>query len=82
MHNKFEINGTKIKDGYQSGRIVVLQDSKSDLPLVVLFLGFDQIVSLACKLGNHCLCNFSNEKLFVKMRNNEDKICQTDIVPF
>ena len=34
MHKKFEINQKKIKDGCQSGRKVVLRDSKSDLPLV------------------------------------------------
>ena len=35
MHNKFEINRTKIKGGCQSGRRVVIHNSKSDLPLVV-----------------------------------------------
>ena len=35
MHNKFEINRTKIKGGCLSGRKVVPHDSKSDLPLVV-----------------------------------------------
>ena len=30
----FEINRTKIKGGCQSGRKVVLLDSKSDLPLL------------------------------------------------
>ena len=34
MHKKFDINGTKIKGGCQSGRKVVPHDSKSDLPLV------------------------------------------------
>ena len=34
MHKKFEINRTKIKVGCQSGRKVVPQDSKSDLPLM------------------------------------------------
>ena len=34
MHKKFEINWTKIKGGYQSGRKVVTHNSKSDLPLV------------------------------------------------
>ena len=33
MHKKFEINRTKIKGGCQSGRKVVPNDSKSDLPL-------------------------------------------------
>ena len=33
MHKKFEINQTKIKDGCQSGRKVVTNKSKSDLPL-------------------------------------------------
>ena len=33
MYKKFEINRTKIKGGCQSGRKVVLHDSKSDLPL-------------------------------------------------
>ena len=34
MHKKFDINLTKIKGGYQSGRKVVAHNSKSDLPLV------------------------------------------------
>ena len=33
MHKKFEINLTKIKGGYHSGRKVVTHNSKSDLPL-------------------------------------------------
>ena len=33
MHKKFEINRTKIKGGYQSGRKVAAHNSKSDLPL-------------------------------------------------
>ena len=33
MHKKFEINGTRIKGGCQSGRRVVTHNSKSDLPL-------------------------------------------------
>ena len=33
MHNKFEINRTKIKGGCQSGRKVVTLNSKRDLPL-------------------------------------------------
>ena len=33
MHKKFEINRTKIKGGCQSGRRVVTNDSKSDMPL-------------------------------------------------
>ena len=33
MHKKFEINRTKIKYGCQSGRKVVTQNSRSDLPL-------------------------------------------------
>ena len=33
MHKKFEINRTKIKGGFQSGRKVVTHDSKSDIPL-------------------------------------------------
>ena len=33
MHKKFEINQTNIKGGCQSGRKVLLLDSKSDLPL-------------------------------------------------
>ena len=33
MHEKFEINRTKIKSDSQSGRKVVPHDSKSDLPL-------------------------------------------------
>ena len=35
MHNKFEINRTKIKGSSQSGRKVVPHNSKSDLPLGV-----------------------------------------------
>ena len=35
MHKKFEINGTKIKHGCQSGRKVVTNDSKRVLPLIV-----------------------------------------------
>ena len=34
MHEKFDINRTKIKGGFQSGRKVVTHNSKSDLPLV------------------------------------------------
>jgi len=34
MHKKFEINWTMTKGGCQSGRKVVTQNSKSDLPLV------------------------------------------------
>ena len=34
MHKKFEINQTKIKGSCLSGRKVVTDDSKSDLPLV------------------------------------------------
>ena len=34
MHKKFEINWTKIKGSFQSGRKVVTHDTKSDLPLV------------------------------------------------
>ena len=37
MHKKFEINLTKIKGGCQSGRKVVPNNSKSDLPLVSFF---------------------------------------------
>ena len=36
MHNKFEINWTKIKGGCQSGRKKVPHDSKSDLPLMLV----------------------------------------------
>ena len=36
MHKKFRINQTKIKGGCQSGRKVVMHNSKSDLPLKVL----------------------------------------------
>ena len=35
MHNKFEINRTKIKGGCKWGRKVVTHNSKSDLPLAV-----------------------------------------------
>ena len=38
MHKKFEINRTNIKDDYQSGRKVVPNDSKSDLPLYLLHI--------------------------------------------
>ena len=45
MQKKFEINQTKIKGGFQSGRKVVTHNSKSDLPLVhvqvnILFTSF------------------------------------------
>ena len=33
IHKNFEINRTKIKGGYKSGRKVVTHDSTSDLPL-------------------------------------------------
>ena len=36
MHNKFEIYGTQIKGGCQSGRKVVTHNSESDLPLAIL----------------------------------------------
>ena len=36
MHKKFEIDGTNIKGGCQSGRKVVTHDSRSDLPLAQL----------------------------------------------
>ena len=35
MHKKFEINGTKIKGGCQSGRKFIPYESKSDLPLKI-----------------------------------------------
>ena len=38
MHKKFEINQTKIKGGCQSGRKVVPNDSKSDLPLAIMII--------------------------------------------
>ena len=38
MQKKFEINETKVKCGFQSGRKVVAHNSKSDLPLVVHLL--------------------------------------------
>ena len=43
MHEKFEINPTKIKGGCLSGRKVVTHNSKSDLPLAtenVIFIYF------------------------------------------
>ena len=36
MHEKFEMNRTKIKGGCKSERKVVAQDSKSNLPLTIL----------------------------------------------
>ena len=36
LHKKFDVNQTKIKGGCQSGRKVVSNNSKSDLPLVNL----------------------------------------------
>ena len=39
MHKKFEINRTKIKGGCQSGRQVVTDNSKSDLPQDKLVFG-------------------------------------------
>ena len=57
MHKKFEINQTNIKGGCQSGRKVVLHDSKSDLPLLKVQKG--GIAILICeqylKMNNHCL---------------------------
>ena len=38
MHKKFEIYRTKIKGSCQSVRKVVTQDSKSNLPLILLGL--------------------------------------------
>ena len=35
MYEKFEIDWTKIKGGFQSGRKVVTHNCKSDLPLGV-----------------------------------------------
>ena len=35
MHKKFEINLTKIKGGFQSGRKVVPHDTKNNLPLAI-----------------------------------------------
>ena len=40
MHKKFEINRTKIKGGYQSGRKRVTQNFKNDLPLVLFLCPF------------------------------------------
>ena len=37
-HVDFEVNQTKIKGGFQSGRKVVTHNSKSDLPLADSFL--------------------------------------------
>ena len=37
MHKKFDINWTEIKGSCQSGRKMVTQDSKSDLPLISHF---------------------------------------------
>ena len=45
MHNKFEINQTKIKGGCQSGRKVVTHKSKIDLPpktIGLFFLGVNK----------------------------------------
>ena len=44
MYEKFEINQTKIKGSCQSGRKVVTQDSKSDLPLSIVYI----YVNVAC----------------------------------
>ena len=35
MHKKFEVNRSKFKGGCQSGRSVVIHNSKSDLPLKI-----------------------------------------------
>ena len=54
MHNKFEINRTKIKGGCQSGRKVVFHDSRSDLPLGKFFYILsnisDVVTTILCKL--------------------------------
>ena len=51
MHEKFEINGTKIKGGCQQGRKVVTHNSKSDLPLsrALLQLNCSQVKSYVMK---------------------------------
>ena len=46
MHKKFEINQTKIMGGCQSGRKVVTQNSKNDLPLVLFLCPFANIEKL------------------------------------
>ena len=50
MHNKFEVNQIKIKGGCQSERTVVTNDSKSDLPLLLICNAIMQcyLTKLAC----------------------------------
>ena len=43
MHEKFEVNRTKIKGACQSGRKVVTRSSKSDLPLDDLIKNYEVI---------------------------------------
>ena len=54
MHKKFEINRTKIKGGSQSGRKVVIHNSKSYLPLVTLLimLRFPDLPSVSLKMSS------------------------------
>ena len=42
MRKKFEINRTKIKGGFQSGRKMVTHNSKSYLPLALLVIAIAQ----------------------------------------
>ena len=53
MGKKFEVNRTKIKGGFQSGRKVVIHNSKSDLPLVL------KIIYRTCAIINRGYYFFS-----------------------
>ena len=46
----FEVNQTKIKSGCQSGRKVVPNDSKSDMPLIVFTLDLIYIFGTLVKV--------------------------------
>ena len=46
----FEVDQTKVKGGCQSGRIVVTHDSKSDLPLALIFMWPGLVSSYSTKM--------------------------------
>ena len=64
MHKKFEINPTKIKDGYQLGRKVITHNSKSDLPLILELNEKNQNNKIMLKSIH--LCKFPNNAVFMK----------------
>ena len=61
MLKKFEINRTKIKGGCQSGRNVVIHNSKSDLPLLTYYLAIACIV--AAKMANYIITEHSSSSV-------------------